>query len=545
MKATERTLSQILHSPDQYVIPVFQRFYSWTEKEWRALWEDLLEVLDPNSDTKRHFLGSVVVVADNHLPGVTPSYQVIDGQQRLITLSLLLCAIRDAAKGDDIANEIKENYLVHKFKKGLERYKIYPRFRDRDEYAAVADGEQMPAGARIADAYYWFGSSISLVINCEGGPTLRALFTAVTTQLDFVVIALDRDENPYKIFSSLNSKGLDLAQADLIRNFVFMNLPLSQQDQFDDAYWRPLEAHFESAGVLSGAALTAFFRDYLMSEGEYVGKSDIYSAFQKRIRPELSSPEGLAQRLLRHADAYEILLGHKVHPFEHVESALAMVRDLYPSTTYPLLLALLEHRWKGFIDDNKLALAFRMVASFIFRRYVTNESSQTYHRWFAVAASELGSEPVTSLRSFLEDKGWPDDAKFESRFVVTELYNGAYARQVLVAIERAIPHKEPALLSQTQIEHVMPQVLTDTWRSMLGEWHQEVYGKWLNTPGNLTLTGYNQTLGNRGFKDKKREFAKSNILMNRYFRDIKAWTGEAIEERGKWMAKLALRIWKK
>src|SRR5438105_835184 len=99
MKATERTLTQLLHSGDQYVIPVFQRFYSWTEKEWGVLWDDLLEALDRESVTKRHFLGSIVVVADNHVPGIIPSYQVIDGQQRLITLSLLLCAIRDAANG--------------------------------------------------------------------------------------------------------------------------------------------------------------------------------------------------------------------------------------------------------------------------------------------------------------------------------------------------------------------------------------------------------------------------------------------------------------
>src|SRR5437773_5208951 len=125
MKATERTLAQVLISPDQYVIPVFQRFYSWTEKEWRTLWDDLHEILDPESVTKRHFLGSVVVVADDHTPGVTPSYQVIDGQQRLITLSLLLCAVRDAAKGEEIAAEVQENYLVHKFKKGPERYKVY------------------------------------------------------------------------------------------------------------------------------------------------------------------------------------------------------------------------------------------------------------------------------------------------------------------------------------------------------------------------------------------------------------------------------------
>jgi uncharacterized protein with ParB-like and HNH nuclease domain len=279
MKATERTLSQLLVSPDQYVIPVFQRFYSWAEKEWQTLWDDLCEVLDSDSVTKRHFLGSVVVVADDHIPGVTPSYQVIDGQQRLLTLSVLLCAIRDAADNDEIAAEIRENYLIHKFKKGRERYKVYPRFRDRNDYICLADGELSPKIGRITEGYNWFAQRIASLRNER---TPRELFTVIATQIDFVLITLDRGENPYKIFASLNWKGLDLADADLFRNFVFMNLPLDQQDGFDDTYWRPLEGHFQRENGLDGGMLTSFFRDYVMSDGGYVGKYDTYPAFQKK-----------------------------------------------------------------------------------------------------------------------------------------------------------------------------------------------------------------------------------------------------------------------
>jgi hypothetical protein len=550
MKAGERTLSQVLHSPDQYVIPVFQRYYSWDNDEWQTLWNDLTELLDPDGLTKRHFLGSVVVVADDHTPGVTPSYQVIDGQQRLITLSLLLCAIRDAAGEDspeDIATEVRETYLVHKFKKGRERYKVYPRFRDRNDYIDVVDGGRIPASGRIATAYRWFGAQAARLQNDDGNTTaLRELLTAVTTRLDFVLITLDRGENPYKIFSSLNWKGLPLAEADLIRNYVFMNLPLDEQDEFDDTYWRPLEDHFQSAGILDGAGLTGFFRDYVMSTAGYIGKYDTYAAFQKHIGPKLADSHELARGLLRHVHYYDMLRGAGAAAGRaEVEAALQRVRDLNTTTTYPLLLALLERREKGEINDAELAHCFDMIASFILRRYVCGESSRAYSRWFPVAAASLGTQPIERLTAFFEGKGWPTDDEFKVKFVTVNLYRSDYTRKVLVALERATPHKEPADLTQAQIEHVMPQTLTGEWVTMLGESHKEMHWKWLDTPGNLTLTGYNPTLSNRPFTEKKQEFAKSNVLMNRYFADFESWTGVEIEQRGKALADIAARIWGK
>ena len=550
MKATERTLSQILHSPDQYVIPLFQRHYSWGYAEWQTLWDDLQELLDPEVLTKRHFLGSVVVVAEDHTPGLTPSYQVIDGQQRLVTLSLMLCALRDQATSEaqeDLAQEVQENYLIHKFKKKADRqrYKVYPRFRDRDVYFTLAEAESVPQGSDLANAYRWFLSTIrGLGSDATDHDLLRQLFTAVTTRLDFVMITLEKDENAYKIFSSLNAKGLPLAEADLIRNHVFMNVPFDEQEVFDKVHWRPLETHFERAGDLDGQLMTAFFRDILMSEGRYVGKNETYEAFQRTIGPRLSDPKTVAEGLLREADYYDILRSVRPHPSAALEEALQRVRELDTSTTYPLLLALLDMEWKGQISVEDLATCFQMVASFILRRYICQQSSRAYGRWFVAAVDHVGgSEPVRNLASFLKLKRWPVDEEFKEQLVKYRLYGSAYARQVLLAVELAHPHKERANLSNAQIEHVMPQTLTEQWKEMLGEDYSTDYWQWGDTLGNLTLTAYNQNLSNRPFAEKKEAFAQSNILLNRYFRDCETWTKREIETRGKLLSEMATQIW--
>ena len=208
MKAAERTLQQILHAADQYVIPVFQRYYVWDKKDWEQLWEDLLVLLEASEVQRRHFLGSIVCVSEPHVPGVVPAYQVIDGQQRLITLSILLCAVRNSAaeKGwSELAAEVEENYLIHRFKKGRERYKVFPRLRDRNSLLALIDHKSATATSQIDAACDYLSDRLHADSILASEESLRNLFTTLVTRVDFVSITLG-NENPYKIFKSLTPR---------------------------------------------------------------------------------------------------------------------------------------------------------------------------------------------------------------------------------------------------------------------------------------------------------------------------------------------------
>jgi hypothetical protein len=527
VKATERTLQQILHSADQYVIPVFQRYYVWEERNWEQLWDDLQGLRENPEEKRRHFLGSIVCVPEPHQPGVVPAYQVIDGQQRLTTLVILLCAVRDAAAGlgwDKLAAEVEENYLVHKFKEGRQRYKVFPRLRDRDSYLALIDRKGATGASKVDKAYEYLAKQLGSNGLLEGEGQLRGLFTTLATRLDFVSITLG-GENPYKIFKSLNSTGVDLEQGDLIRNHIFMALPVSEQDAFDDQRWRPLERHFEAGGKLDGRLFAAFFRDVLMRQGDYVGENGVYEAFEDRHPLPGVKPRELVGDLELRAGHYDQIRGHARHPDQGVDRALRAIRDLSVTTSYPLVLALHEAREQQKLTAHELIEALRAIAGFVLRRYVCGMSSRPYSRWFCAACRVLGACPLANLQAFLKEKGWPADAEFIPKVRGLNLYNSKYDRAVLEGIELSLQAaSEPVLLDGCSIEHVMPQTIGDDadgqrWQAALGEGWREVHAEWLHTPGNLTLVGsdYNTSMQNKPFADKRPVLAASRVYLNKHF----------------------------
>lgn len=555
MKAGERTLQQLLHSGDQYVIPVFQRYYTWKLDDWSRLWDDIAALLEPEEAKRRHFLGSIVFVAEHHQPGSVPAYQVIDGQQRLTTLSILLCAIRDLAKqagAEELAGEVNESYLVHKFKKDREHYKLFLRLRDRATYMSLVDSGAPADGSQIDKAYKYFLKAIKDSGHDKDEQSLRTVFSTVSTRLDLVAITLD-GENPYKIFTSLNSTGVDLEQGDLIRNHVFMALPIEDQDRFDDQHWRPLEAHFAENHELVGWRFTSFFRDVLLRQGRYIGKNAAYEAFEAAHPLASIDPVKLLPELSRMAKLYDIIEGRKAHASSQVDGALGFIRALNVSTSYPLLLQLLSAHEDGALSEASLVRCLQMVSGFVLRRYVCSESSRAYSRWFCVVCKELGADIEGNLRQFLQGKGWPDDNRFEQAFVKMDLYQSKYGRAVLDGLELSLQRaSERVALDKCSVEHVMPQTIEDDadgedWMEMLGEDWRAVHASWLHTPGNLTLVGhdYNSSMSNRVFATKKPVLAASKVYLNKHFasEDLVKWTADEILARAQVLAKRASTLW--
>lgn len=543
MKASEAKLEAILNSPYRYIVPVFQRFYTWRKDNWKELWGNILELLElpEERSDKTHFMGALVFVPEKLLPNVTPTFQIIDGQQRMMTITILLCAIRNIADSYDyssLAQEINDTFLVHPYKEGKERYRVYPRHQDKADFELAITNESTPEN-RVGDTLSFFTQRILENPNLCGEEGLRRLFQLVGSKLEFVHITLDQ-ENPYRIFRSLNSTGVDLSEGDLIRNYVFMHLPTEQQDIFDNHKWKPLEERFtDDKGNLDGKLISAFFRDFLMLDGTYIPVSDTYQSFEERYPSGEFDPHIIVKDIQACAALYSFIIGRNTHPDKNVEIVLSKLRELDSSTAYPLVLRLMRED----IGYDELAMAINWISSFILRRFVCQDSSRAYSRWFSTACQKLGDPPLEGLRRFLISKGFPSDVRFNESMTTFHLYGRRYTHAILSRIERASKHKEPADLSKCQVEHIMPQTITNPWKRDLGEKAAEVHEKWLHTIGNLTLTGYNPELSNKPFDDKKTDYENSHITMNEEIAKLETWDEAAIVKRADKLAETAIEIW--
>lgn len=544
MKPSIQTLGQILYSPSQYVIPVFQRNYRWERPQWDKLWQSLIDIESPDK-RGNHFMGFLVFVSDLAQPGQHTRFHLIDGQQRLTTATIALAAIRNVARQlghADLGEEIHQYYLVHPLKRGDQHYRVLPKERDHDSYLAIVSGEGVPSG-RMADALAYFEEQLSNHTAEEPESRLRRVFNTVCQRLEFMCATLEA-ENAYNIFKSLNSTGIPLGPADLIRNFVFMHVPPADHDEFDHALWSPLESRLARAdGTLDEERFSRFFRDFLMSGGRYVRPADTFPSFESKYEATGFSPGALARELNECVHLYAVISGQQPDESEAVTRALAGLNVLESSTTYPLLLALFRKRSAGELDSDLIAECVEMLRGFILRRFVCSESSRGYGQMFVRALAKESGDPVKTLQAYLLDRGWPDDQRFVSAFVEFPLYQRGYTREVLETLERARGHREPADLQAAQVEHVMPQTLRSEWFDALGSEAERVHTDWLHRPGNLTLSAYNQELWNHPFDKKRERYRQSNIVITREIASSSGWGETEIRERGERLAEEAAHIW--
>jgi hypothetical protein len=543
MKPSIQTVGQILYSPSQYIIPVFQRNYRWDRPQWSKFWESLEEIQQPGK-RGNHFMGFLVFVPELAQPGQHTRFHMIDGQQRLTTLSVLLMAIRNVARNfehNELADEIEQYYLVHPLKKGEEYFRLLPKERDHDNYVALIASKDTPAG-RLSDALDYFEKEATQRAAID--PTsLRALFDTIGQRLEFMCATLET-ENAYNIFKSLNSTGVPLGASDLIRNFVFMHVSPENHDEFDREFWHPLEQRFARGdSTFDEGCFSRFFRDFLMSFGRYVPPHETFPTFEARYEATDFSPHTLASALLNASEDYEVITGARPDVELAITEALAGLNAFESPTTYPLLLALFTLRRRGKLGSQELARGVEMLCRFICRRSVCGESSRGYGQIFVPALSGLEDEPLKRLESYLHERGWPDDDRFLSSFVRFPLYQQRYAKHLLETLERARGHKEPADLRETQIEHILPQTLNANWRTDLGSAAEQIHAEWLHSPGNLTLSGYNLELWNHRFAVKRSRYAQSNVVLTRELVTYDHWDEETIRSRGQQLAAEAARLW--
>lgn len=579
LKTGSPSLGELLNREAQYIIPLFQRGYRWERRDWRILWNDLVSI-QTAPENNSHFMGILVMEAEPKPGGITRFY-LVDGQQRLTTASILLAAIRNIAEKsghDKIAKRINDAYLLHADEDDdNDRYRLFPKDRDRSNYLAlVSDDGVIHRPGNMSKALKFFTERVREVT--EGGKDvekLKGIRNAVIHRLQFVTVLLPSTEASYAVFKSMNSTGVPLGQSDLIRNFMFMNMPPKNQDAYDKKMWQELENVFANdegtLGKNEEGLFSQFFRHSIIAKGKYIQPEETFKSFEEQYEEEfrkdkdLSRLRGVTADLIKEARHYSVIRGWSTELFSENRSgnkaqpagsngvirALGGLNDLKSSTTYPLLLALFAKRAESVITDKELARCIEMLRGFIFRRYICGKKSNSHGKIFAGAIEKIkkSEHPVDSLSDFLQDEAhpWPDDDVFKRALVRFPLYEGLYAKATLAGLEQAREHKEYDGCDGATIEHIMPQDIDNTnadWHEILGDNAKKVHAEWCDCLGNLTLTGYNPELSNDSFSEKCKIYEESHFEITKDIpKNFSKWGEAEIRKRGEQLAEEAARIW--
>ncbi len=538
MDVSSTIFQPIFEGVKQYLVPLFQRSYSWNKKEWTTLWEDLKELYE-SENPRQHFMGSIVTIPAKSVPEGVAKFLLIDGQQRITTAYLILMALKDLynERGEvEKYEEIKNIYLVNPYKRGNDYYKLLPTQVDRGTFKRMIDSPQVKIEHGMWEAYIFFKRKLSVGID------LDRMKSIITTKLSIVSIVLDATDNPYLVFESLNHKGKPLSVADLIRNYVFMNIHVDHQEDIYNDIWKPMQNRL-------GDTIPEFVRHYLTMDGDYINTGDVYNVLKERI--DRVGVEECLKALDRFSKFYSILLNPENEENEKLRKELLILKRLDISTSYPLLLNLYNLYAEGNIDVSELEEMLCVIENYIIRRFVcgvpTNQLNKVFPQVFIQMKKMKEGSCSDKLKAVLQSKNYPKDYDFRESLKTAKLYgNGDRVKKtkiILDRIEQSYAHKEMSVLEDLTIEHIMPQTLTDEWKIHIGDDFEQTHELYLNSLGNLTLTAYNSELSNSSFKRKCEIYKDSHLEMNKYFLNMENWTEIEMKKRVSVLAEKVLTIY--
>jgi uncharacterized protein with ParB-like and HNH nuclease domain len=555
MKATEAKLLEFLKKSPQFVIPIYQRTYSWGERECQQLWDDILRT-GGNDRVSAHFVGSIVYVEKGLYQVMSQSpLLVIDGQQRLTTVTLLIEALARSLNDSEplegfSAKKLRNYYLLNPLEDEERRYKLMLSQTDKASLIALLDGDARPKdhSLRIEGNFEFFKERVAEVKN-----DLSALCKGLA-KLVIVDISLNRDQdNPQLIFESLNSTGRELSQADLIRNFILMGLEPQLQTKLYDKYWRPMELDFGQEGYATH--FDSFMRHYLtVKTGDIPNVREVYEAFKQHARsPSVAGVgvEALVAEIRRFAGYYcAMALGSESDA--ELKAAFHDLRELKVDVAFPFLLELYGDYADQRLTKAELLHATRWVESYVFRRAVcgipTNSMNKTFATFTRALKKDRYLESIAAHFLLLPSyRRFPLNDEFRRELQVKDLYNFRSRSYWLRRLENH-DRKERVPVDEYTIEHILPQNenLSPLWKTDLGVDWERVQKTWLHTLGNLTLTGYNPELSDRPFtekRDMKGGFKESPLRMNESLGSLASWNEEAIKNRAGRLAERAVGVW--
>lgn len=537
----------------QYCIPVFQRDYAWTEEQCTKLFEDIVMAYKKD---RPHFCGSFVYAplgSKKHID----SYIIIDGQQRFTTLYILIKALADSAD-DDRDKDALQRYLYNEDK--FDRYgldeksklKLKPVKTDNDQLLLLMSGkiEQMDKSRRgiIYHNYMLFMQLIKSFLEESSANSVLMINDGIE-KLICADIRLDTDDNAQEIFERINSTGIKLGLADLIRNYILMTD--TDQERLYEEYWLTVQ------NLLPDKLLDNFFIDYLnMKSDGFVKESEAYKSFKQVYVEGKYDNEKMLQEILHYAKQYYVFCYGSSDFGVEVNKALAGLRKLKQTTVYLFLFRVFDDYENGIINKNELARVLKMLLSYSIRRLVCEIGSNTLRGLYKTLYGRVFEQKENkntyydSLVSFFlqqtSKNTIPSDNEFVTALQEKNLYSkNALCKYLLCAIENQ--GKETLDTENLSIEHIMPQNknLSMSWQKMLGENWQSVHEKYLHTLGNLTLTGYNSELGDKPFEKKKEKLEETITHIAVLYSDVKdksEWNSVNMEKRAKRLAEIILKL---
>jgi uncharacterized protein with ParB-like and HNH nuclease domain len=512
MKATEAKLLAFLKKSPQFVIPLYQRTYSWTAKECRQLWDDIIRT-GRNAEISVHFIGSIVYIEEGLSNNTVQSPQlVIDGQQRLTTVTLLIAALANALGDEEpvegfSARKLRNYYLLNPEETGDRHYKLLLSQTDKTSLTAIVEGNDQPENhsVRVAQNYTLFEE---LIAASKGN--LDEICNGLA-KLVVVDISLSREQdNPQLIFESMNSTGRELSQADLIRNFILMGLEPVLQTRLYEQFWRPMEVAFGQEAY--NTHFDAFMRHYLtVMTGDIPRLDGVYEAFKTHARG-IGAADGTVEPLVKEIRDYAryfcaMALGAETD--SDLKLALHDLRELKVDVAYPFLLELYHDYAIQVLSRLDFIEAIRLVEAYVFRRAICAIPTNSMNKTFATFTKSLKKDRyIESIKAhFLtlpSYRRFPNDDEFERDIQTRDLYNFRSRSYWLRRFEN-FRRKERIAVDEYTIEHIMPQNkdVPDHWQSALGLDWLRVHEVWLHTLGNLTLTGYNSEYSDKSFTEKR------------------------------------------
>ncbi|GAA8745298.1 DUF262 and DUF1524 domain-containing protein [Helicobacter pylori] len=541
----------------QFVIPIYQRVYSWEKEQCEQLWDDIIKI-GGNDKMNGHFIGSILYVLDGNTHSNNPLL-IIDGQQRLTTITLLFIALRN-----HLSDEVKilekfshkkiESYLINSDKDGDKKFKLILSEPDRDTLLSLIDeNRRKPSepSLKIMENFKLFEEWIR-----KNTDKLETIFKGLD-KLMVVEISLERDkDNPQLIFESMNSTGKELTQTDLIRNYILMGLEPEKQEIFYKKYWRAMEEDFKQSKKQSEKQskredlFNKFVRHYLTIKiGKIPNEKRVYEAFKDYQQKEGIEIEDLLKDLQKYC-GYFCQIAFKKEADKDLNKALSFLVDLEMDVIYPLLLELYSDYSDGVLSKADFIPTIYLTESYICRRAVCGLGTNSLNKVFPSFTKRIQKdEYFKSLKahfgSLTEKQRFPKNDEFKNLFITIDFYHLKKNKYFFERLEN-FGRKERVYTHEYTTEHIMPQTLTEEWERDLGENFQAIHDKYLHTIGNLTLTGYNQEYSNNSFQEKRdmeKGFKQSPLRLNQSLKDLESFGEKEIKKRANDLADLALKIW--
>ncbi len=562
MKANETKVDKFLATNETtFAIPVYQRNYDWTLTQCKQLLHDIIET-GKNNKTNAHFIGSIVYVHDDvyTASGLT-ELTIIDGQQRLTTITLIYIALYRLAKQLDnqmLVNRIHKTYLINEFAPEAEKLKLKPTENNKDALRHIlnsTDGEEFKGYSKIIENFEYFRSAIT--------PENFETVQRGLSKLIFVDIALDRQkDNPQRIFESLNSTGLELTQADLIRNYILMGLSRTNQEKIYKSYWEVIEKNAKDE-TLNKTRVSEFIRDYLtLKNKEIPNKGDVYVTFKANYpTTTVDDLEEILSELKSLSKFYNKLVNPKNEADREIRQQLEYISRLEINVAFPFLMKVYEDYSNSLFDKLTFISILTLVQSFAFRRFILGLPTNALNKIFMTLYDKVEPDNyLTSIQKALMQRAgvqrFPRNTETINALKEKDVYNiKPKNRTYLLERIENFQNSEPVIIegnSDITIEHIFPQNPDPKWKIELGaDDYNFIKENYLNTIGNLTLSGNNGKLGNKPFAEKQvmnidgkeQGYKFSRLWLNRELEEKTKWDKEEIENRANQISERFLKIW--